>query len=234
MRTVTIKWAIPIALAAALVAGCGNADDAGTPAPAATSASPAGNGIADQTPDEILKQAKAALLSAKSYRLKGDVVEEGENLSLDLAISGKDVQGKISAGAAQGTVEVLAVGGQQFIRPDEKFWTATAGADQGKTIAKMMGDKWAKVSAKDQDLSELFSLANVDDLLSPTGTVTKGDTKQIDGVDALALLDGGSAAAVPGSPSRTRVSSARLLSSGSSASHARARAASSSSSVIPP
>ncbi|WP_203713580.1 hypothetical protein [Asanoa siamensis] len=185
---------IPVAVAAALLAGCGAKDDGGaTPAAAATSASPtAAAGIADKPADEILADSRAAIKEAKSYRLKGSLVEEGETITMDLKLNGNEVMGKVSVGKDQGTVEILAVDGLQFIRPDAKFWTVNAGGEAGKTLVQMMGKKWAKISAKDQDLSDLFALANLDELLDAGGTVTKGETKQVNGVEAIALLDGGS------------------------------------------
>ncbi|SNT64360.1 hypothetical protein SAMN05421812_1174 [Asanoa hainanensis] len=193
MRTVSVKWAIPVAVAAALLAGCGSKDGgtAGAPAPAATSASPTAVALADKAGDDILAASRDAIKEAKSFRLKGSFAEDGKTITMDLKLNGEAVQGTLSMGKGQGTVEILAVDGQQFIRPDKKFWDVNAGADVGATIAQLMGKKWAKLSTKDEDLAALFApVSALDELLKPDGgSVVKGETKKIGGVDAIALMD---------------------------------------------
>lgn len=168
---------------AALLAGCGGRD-AGEPKPAG----PTDNGISALTPNEILQRAKTALQQAKAYRVKGNVNAEGKKISLDFRVSGTDLGGRVEMDGAN--VELLSINGQQYMRPDKKFWVDTAGPTKAEQIAKLMGDKWGKVSTGDKDFAELFSIANLDDLLKPDGTLTKGETKDIDGVKALGLVDG--------------------------------------------
>jgi len=193
MRTVSIKWAIPVAVAAALLAGCASKDGgtAATPSPAATSASPTAVALADKTGEEILAESRAAIKEAKSFRLKGSVVEDGQTIAMNLKLNGDEVQGTLSLGKGQGTVEILAVDGQQFIRPDKKFWDVNGGAGAGETMAQLMGKKWAKLSTKDEDLASLFApVSALDELLNPEGgAVVKGETKKVGGVDAIALMD---------------------------------------------
>jgi hypothetical protein len=56
-------------------------------------------------------------------------------------------------------------------------------------VVKLMGDKWAKVSKKNKDFADLFGVANVDELLKPSGTLTKGETKDVEGVNTIGLVD---------------------------------------------
>ncbi|WP_305790160.1 hypothetical protein [Symbioplanes lichenis] len=189
-----------LALAGAVLAGCGNSTgdggdsggSAAAPAPSATtSAAPASNGVAELEPDAILTKAKAALREAGSYRLKGTVVQDKQPMKMDFKVDGKNLAGEMSFDKA--TVELLAVGGKQYIRPDEAFWTMTAGdAKQGKALAKLIGDRWVIVPKDEKDLGSLFAPANVEELLEPDGKVSKGDAKDVAGTPAIGLVTSGS------------------------------------------
>ncbi|MDG4782564.1 hypothetical protein O7614_23165 [Micromonospora sp. WMMD961] len=184
MRSTTIRRGLVAVVAMALLTGCGDGNgDGGQPA----SNAPADNGVAALAPDEALQRATTAVKNAKSYRLAGDIDNDGQKMTLDFKMTGSDLAGQVST--TEGTVELLSVAGQQYIRPDEKFWAKNAGAQASGEIVKLMGDKWAKVSEKD-DFTQLFDVANVEQLLKPDGTMTKGEAKEIDGVKTVGLVDG--------------------------------------------
>lgn len=179
-----------LALAGALLAGCGTAQDdkgiigSGDGSPAAPS--PTDNGVAALEPDAILAKATAALRAAKSFSLKGEIKDE-QKIEIDIKVAGDDVQGTLALDGAK--TELLRVAGKAYMRPDTKFWAHVAGSGQGAAIAKLMGDRWVKLSAKNTDLEGFFAFANTDELLKPDGTVTKGSTKTINGVAAIGLVD---------------------------------------------
>lgn len=177
---------VPLALAGALLAGCGdsNQDSEGSGTP---TTAPASNGVADLTPDEIVDKAAAALDAAKSYRMQGDINDEGQTMTLDFKVAGEDVLGSISMQGAK--VELLSAAGQFYIRPDAAFWKQNAG-DGAENIAKLMAGRWAKLSPKDEDFKGFFQLADPHQLLKPDGTLTKGQTKDVNGVSAIGLVDG--------------------------------------------
>jgi hypothetical protein len=181
---------VPLALAGALLAGCGgNNDDGGTPSGgASTSSAPADNGVAALEPQAILDKAVAALSSAKSYSVKGNISTEGQKFGLDIKVSGDDVLGTMTLGDAK--LELLRVAGQAYIRPDEKFWNQYAGSS-AETIVQVMGDRWGKVSSKDTDFNDFFQIAEPAELLKPDGTITKGSTKTVGGVKAIGLVESG-------------------------------------------
>jgi hypothetical protein len=204
MRTRTTRLAtVTVATTAAiLLAGCNNdnggADNgsAGGPAPVASatpSAAPSAtdNGVAALAPDKILQRARAAIKGVKSYRIKGAVDAEGERMTLDFQISGKDMAGSMGVGKAK--VRLLSVGKNQYLKGDQQFWAESTGnAKDGKAMAKLIGDRWAQIPSGDQSLGALFNAASIDDLLKNSGTVTKGTAKEIDGVPAIGLVDKGS------------------------------------------
>ncbi|MCA2211405.1 hypothetical protein [Jidongwangia harbinensis] len=205
MRARTNKLAAVslVATAAVMLSGCnsdgngGAATGATAPAasttPAATpSAAPAAvdNGIAALSSDKILKRARAAIKGVKSYRFTGKVDAEGERMGLDFKVSGKDMAGTMDLGKAK--VQLLSVRGNQYLKGDRQFWSESTGsAKDGKTMAKLIGDRWAKIPAEEEGLGELFNAASIDELLTSSGKVTKGATKEIGGIPAIGLVDKG-------------------------------------------
>ncbi|HEY2949593.1 MAG TPA: hypothetical protein VGJ53_14570 [Micromonosporaceae bacterium] len=180
---------VPLVLAGTLLAGCGGDGGGGDgAAPKPKSTAPTDNGVAALSPNEILDKATAALESAKSYRVKGDIDTDGQKMSLDFKISGKDLLGSITSEGA--TIELLAVGGQNYIRPDEAFWKANGG-DAGATMAQLMGDRWARLSTTDKNFSQLFKITDPSELLKPKGQLSKGETKQVTGGNAVGIIESG-------------------------------------------
>ncbi|GAA2595258.1 hypothetical protein GCM10010435_87850 [Winogradskya consettensis] len=190
MRSMATKAAfVALAVAVLPLAGCGSndTDSAQTSAPAASSA-PAGNGVTALSPDEIVTKAKAALATAKSFHVKGDVAEDGQKTGIDLKLNGDDFIGAMTMGTAK--VELLAVGGKKYMRPNDEFWTTAAGA-QGKTVAQLVNGRWVAGADSDQSFADMFSIGNVNEMLKPTGALSKGDETQINGVPVIGLNDAG-------------------------------------------
>ncbi|MFI7600183.1 hypothetical protein [Actinoplanes sp. NPDC049681] len=181
---------IALALAATTLAGC--EDDTGTAAPAAGSAAapaPTGTGVAALSADEILRRAKAALAGAKSYRAKGKLDQGGQQTAIDLKVDGPDFTSVMSFGKAK--VELLAVGGKKYIRPNEQFWTMSTDARQGKVLARSFGDRWVAGADQDRSFADLFAIGSADEFLEPTGALSKGPQKRVGGVPAIGLTDAG-------------------------------------------
>lgn len=184
-----------LSAATVLLAGCGSksADDsqAGTaPSAAPTSAAPADNGIAALTADQILAKTKAAVKAAKSFNVKGSELDDGQKSTMNFQVAGKELDGTLAMGKA--TVEILVVGGGQYMKANEAFWATAGDAKSAPAIAKLIGDRWVKVPNDNKDFGELFSIVNIDDLLKSDGTVTKGAATQVDGTPVIELIDGGS------------------------------------------
>ncbi|KUL27441.1 hypothetical protein [Actinoplanes awajinensis] len=187
MKAVSRAALAALTVTAALLAGCSSNDDK-APA-AAASAAPAGNGIADLEGAAILDKAKTALKAAKSFHVKGAISQDESVTNLDLKIAGTDVGGSIDFGGAK--LELLSVGGNRYMRPNAAFWTMMDSSGQmAKTLGSAVGTKWIKPSSQDTSLGAFFGAADVDELLKPSGTLTKGEAKTIDGVPAIGLVDG--------------------------------------------
>lgn len=192
---------VVLAAATALLAGCSKGSDstatqpttADSTAPAAsaapTSAAPAQNGVAALEPKEIISRAKAALKAAKSFRLNGTTNDGGQHTTLDLEISGSDVAGSMGLGNTK--VQLLRVGGKQYMKGDAAFWK-TNGGKNGDAVAQLIGNRWVVIPASNKDFASLFTVADVNSLLEPDGPVKKGAVKDIDGTPAIGLVQSGS------------------------------------------
>ncbi|MER7332941.1 MULTISPECIES: hypothetical protein [unclassified Micromonospora] len=188
MRTASMRrTALALAVAAVLLTGCG--EGAGDGVDVAVWATPADNGVAGLTPEQILEKSLAATKAAKSFRIKGFAEADGTPIRLDFKFSGRDVHGTVTMEGA--TVEMLSVGGDRYIRPDKKFWALTAGANAADRIAILLGDRWAIVPDDDKSLRGLFTLVDVDKLFEPEGTLTKNETTEVAGTPAVGLVDQG-------------------------------------------
>jgi len=184
---------VALAMAATTLAGC-QSDKAGSPQPAAGSAAPsasapAGNGVKALGADEILESAKAALKRTKSFRAKGSIDDNGQQIEIDLEESGSDFVASMTMGKAK--VELLAVAGKKYLRPNEQFLAVATDAKQGKALAQAVGGRWIAGAEKDQSFAELFAIGSIDELLKPTGALSKGEEKEVGGVPAIGLKDAG-------------------------------------------
>jgi hypothetical protein len=205
-RTSIGRGLAALTVSAALLAGCGSNDDgrstntaaapaSGAPsAPVASSAAAsadgaADNGVAALEPSEIVSRARAALQKAKSFRVKGSTVDDGQQITIDLKVSNVDVGGVLSLGGAK--VQLLRVAGKQYIKPNKAFWKLSGGK-QADQIVEVVGDRWVKVPANDKNFGSLFAVTDIKNLIKPEGTVTKGGTKTFAGTPAIGLVDHGS------------------------------------------
>ena len=200
MKMTSIKaGAIAFVAVGGLLAGCSSSDDAtaNTPATPATQTSTAagtaaagdaaGGGIAALSADQILAKAEAALKEAKSFRVKGDSVQDSQKMSIDFEVSGDDLVGSLTQGKA--VIEMLSVSGNHYIRPNEAFWQiATGNATQAKAVAKAVGKKWVSTKA-DKNFDSFFGEFTPEKFLEADGTITKGDAKTVNGVPTIALKD---------------------------------------------
>ncbi|WP_436519644.1 hypothetical protein [Actinoplanes sp. HUAS TT8] len=191
MKSVTRAGLAALTISAALLAGCGSntGSDATAAAPAAAASSaPAGNGIADLEAAAILEKAKTALKGAKSFHVKGTIKQDADKIELDLKNAGSDFVGSMTFGGA--TIELLAIGGHKYMRPDAAFWnTVDSTGATAKAMKQLVGTKWIRLAAKDDSFSTFFAAADIDELLTPGGTLSKGEAKTIEGVPAIGLKD---------------------------------------------
>jgi len=176
---------VPAALTAALLAGCGTT-------PSAPSSSPTPSKSAALSATEVIQKSQQALTKAGSYRMKGNVVESGDKMSIDVKVQGSDSFALISMGD-QGSITVLNVGGASYFQADEVFWKKTGGID-AKTYTSVFKDKWVKVKAGDANMQKFTEFTDAKTFLDPTGSqsMTVGEKTTINGSSAWTLRDASS------------------------------------------
>jgi hypothetical protein len=149
-----------------------------------------GSDFADESADTIVKAAKDDMGDLEAVKVSGDLTSGGQAISIDLQVnSDGDCTG--SLGIGDGTAELLGVGGDTWMRPDEAFWQAYAGDAAAQVIA-VVGDKWVVVP-DDQDSLTQFCDADelLDQILSDDDeskpTYSKGGTDTVDGDDVVKI-----------------------------------------------
>lgn len=166
---------VALAAAALVAAACGGGDSG-----------PTSNGVADKQPAQILTDAKAAAKSARSLRVSGSVNDRSDRTDLDLRIQGaKGATGTLSSKGVR--FEVVRVGNDVYLRTDKAGYAKLAGA-RG---AELIGDRWLKTGPTDSRFESFQELTNrdklIDGLLSPRGTLTKGEATTVRGTPAIML-----------------------------------------------
>lgn len=182
-------------LAAATLAACGGDDSSSETtsastgaettqsAPAETTASGEDNGVADLSADEVLAAARDAALGATAVHVSG----EGEGLGLDLTlVRGEGAEGSIDQGGTQ--LELVAVGGNAYLKGTDDFWRETVGED----AVDLLGGKWLRVDGNDEDFASFTQFTDFDtflgQMLTPEGRrVTKGEVETRDGQEVVPL-----------------------------------------------
>jgi hypothetical protein len=110
-------------------------------------------------------------------------------MSVDMTYKGKDAWGSINSG---GKLQLESIGGETYLKAEDAFWKSTLGTEANAAIALING-RWLKVDPHDSNFGSFDSFADkkafISQLLSPAGTVTKGGTSKINGVNVVALVD---------------------------------------------
>jgi hypothetical protein len=176
---------VPLAVAATLLAGCASKNPV-TPATAGPT-TPASNGVADLKAEEIVAKAQAALTNAKSFHVKGSQAKDGTQVKLDFVFSDKNASGTIEASGL--SLSVLCVGDSAlYLKAPEALWAGAAKiADTSKLAA--LKDKWVKVDGTQAEFSSFKEICKRETTLKPEGTASKGETKTIDGIPAIGVID---------------------------------------------
>jgi hypothetical protein len=177
------RYLIPLAVVAALVAGCSSKKDGAAATP---TTAPADNGIAALSATEIAAKAATALQNAPSVHIKGSITSEGETTTIDIKMSKHDGVGTISISGS--TIEITKVSGDVYLKADANFWKNFAG-DKGDLVATLLQGKYLKASTSDENLGALASFFDTSELLKATGTLSKGETKVVNGLNAIAVID---------------------------------------------
>ena len=171
---------VPLVAAAALLVGCGT--ESGTP----TTSTLTSNGVETLSADEILTKAKAALIAAKSFRVKGDMAEEGQTVAVDFKVSGSDLSGTIEMNGAG--IEIIKVGNDLYVKAPDAFWANLTSSGNAGALAALKG-KYAKADMTFAAFATISNGFTPDGLLKAEGTTSKGETKTVSGTPAIGVVD---------------------------------------------
>jgi hypothetical protein len=161
------------------------------PSPSATPTAPAG--LEAASADEILAEARAALLKAPSVHAKGRLLSGGDSYRIDLRL----VRGAGAAGtmAVEGKgLRLVRIGDTAFVQPDAAFLRS---ATDSASAVRLLQGTWFKVTArKTAAFAPFVALTDVGQafggVLAPTGTVRKGAISKLGRQRVIELLiDGG-------------------------------------------
>ena len=142
--------------------------------------------------DQVATKAIANLKTATTVRVTGDVSGSGQAYSLDVTL----VRGQGCAGTmalkGSGSVKLVAIGKEVWIKPDRQFWKKAGGTNAA--VLQLLAGKYVKVKATSQ-LGSLSGFCGPSQLAgsfghTPAGLV-KGKTTTISGQAALQIKDSG-------------------------------------------
>ncbi|WP_019631766.1 hypothetical protein [Actinomadura atramentaria] len=199
------------ALAAALAlstAACDGSDDGGAPPAARATTRATTNGIDKLDVTAILDRARTATLAASSVHMSGAMPMDGGSMQIDVSFAGKATsQGTITQGEQK--FEFIRLDDAIYVKGNEAFLSDAAGG----AAVSLLKDKYIKTSSKSKDFKDVEPLTDVTgmvgDIMTPTGTPTKGEITTVSGRRALELRDGGDSmyVALDGEPRVLRVKS---------------------------
>jgi hypothetical protein len=176
---------IPLVAVAALLGGC--ATTTGTPNATPTTTGPVDNGVAALSATDIQAKAQAALAAAKSYHLAGKLVRQGNLATVDLKFAGKNGTGTVEVSGAQ--LNVVLVGTDLYLKAPDAYWSAIVPPALSATVLPLLKGKYVKLDGSNPTYSAQTDPYKPENLTKLNGTLTKGDTKTIGTVPAIAVVD---------------------------------------------
>jgi hypothetical protein len=155
------------------LAGCGGESD---------------NGVADLSADAALDRVKTAVEDVKSVHVVGSIDQEGQTLDIDMHTARDKGQGTLTFDG--GEMELRLVDGTTYVKAEAStFEKLQVPAAQ----AALIGGKWLKSGGASGQFSSFGQFLDLDQLfeslLKPEGELEKGDTTEIEGDPAIALID---------------------------------------------
>jgi hypothetical protein len=145
------------------------------------------NGVAAESPQQILTSATNALTGVSSVHVTGAFTSDSVPTTLDLSlVSGKGGRGSMSQNGLG--FQLVVIGSEAYINADAAFWRHFG----GNAAATLFKGKWLKAPTSGQ-FGTFASLANVHDLFSMLtgahGALKKGAVTTVNGQKAVALID---------------------------------------------
>ena len=175
VRGRVINGAAALSCVAAAVSGCGGGSGGGA------------NGVASKAPDAVVTAASSAFAGVRFVHVAGTVTSGGTPITLDLNLaSGRGGRGQMSASGL--SFQIVVVNGTVYINGSDNFWRHFG----GNFAVQVFRGKWLRAPETGQ-FAAFAKLTNLSALLSQTlaqhGTLSKGQTTNVDGRQVVALND---------------------------------------------
>jgi hypothetical protein len=170
------------------ISGCSSGSGSGGAGSAEERAADAFGGLSAK---EVALKATDEMLHLRSVHIAGKVTNEGETVAMDVSVDNEgNCAGTVTIRG--GTAEIIATGGDQYIRGDEAFWKSTAGA-QASYVLRLLDGRWAKVpAAEGGSFAEVCSIEKFLQGLDRDGidatAMSRGQVEDVGGIEALEIL----------------------------------------------
>lgn len=179
--------------AVVLLAACGSSASSSSSAkPAASRAA----GVASRSAAQIVAAAQSALRSANGFVASGALTQGGQAVRLQIIDEGTSkLQMQFSTDGK--TAEIIALPGAGYVRANQAFWRAQAGANAAILLANRWIDLPASASKQLTSSFGLFAPGALSRCLGEDlGTLSRDGTTTVDGTPAVVVRQAGN---VPGS-----------------------------------
>lgn len=172
-----------------LLSACGGGSEGGSGESSDQSAEEAA-AFAEESPETIVAEAEKDMKALSSLRMAGSLTNDGQEISLDLALStAGDCAGDLSLGE-DASLELLSVGGETWIKPSPAFWEQFAGPAAAQ-VTEAAGDKWVAFPGDEAD--SFADICDLDSLLDEFNSddsdekIEVGGTEDVDGQEAVTV-----------------------------------------------
>lgn len=176
---------------AVTLTACGDDKQAGNSASATPSPAKPFKGL---TPAQISEKSRLTMTKLKSFKVKGSMTNDGEEMTLDVTVAAKgNCRGTFTHAGA--SAEILMVSGHTYMKGDKKFWQQ-AGSKKGSSpqetnaITEMFKGRWFKVPAKVEKPDDSFPFCDTAMMFKKDkkdSHLTKGAETEVNGTRTVTL-----------------------------------------------
>ncbi|MFD7551268.1 hypothetical protein [Streptomyces sp. NPDC059816] len=155
------------------------------------------NGVGKLSATEIQNKTRLAAERAAAVRLSGTVRVKGQGYHLDMRLSDRGGTGSVRSKG--GTIRLLRIGEELYLKADSSFWThGSKGSEttpekaaSDRAAAEKLDGKYVKVPDGDPSYQQLSGFADMDLLLDGLitlhGTLEKGERGAAGGIKTIRL-----------------------------------------------
>lgn len=185
-RRCLLRVAVPTTALVLLAACSGGGGSGGSTSAGATptAAKTTTQAPVDPAATALMSTSQKAFRAVKSVHMQGNLLTGGEQILLDMRVSGTAGGQGLIVTAGQ-PIQIVRQGNTVWVRGNETFYMRICGS----AAAKKLNGKWLKGAASgfDKSLVDLTSVSGLSGLLTPTPTVRKTGTTTIKGVRVTQL-----------------------------------------------